>query len=64
MIAAYAAFLLSAVALLGSPGPGIAALVAVGRADGLQGGLRFYGGMQIGLAAAASRIFVAALQPD
>ena len=53
MIAAYAAFLLSAIALLGSPGPGIAALVAVGRADGLQGGLRFYGGMQIGLAAAA-----------
>jgi threonine/homoserine/homoserine lactone efflux protein len=46
-------FTLAALALLGSPGPGIAALVAVGRRDGFLGGLRFYWGMQAGLALAA-----------
>lgn len=46
-------FTLAAVALLGSPGPGIAALVAIGRRDGFVGGLRFYGGLQAGLALAA-----------
>jgi threonine/homoserine/homoserine lactone efflux protein len=47
-------FVLSATALLGSPGPGIAAIVAVGRAWGLRGGLKFYAGLQVGLAAAAA----------
>lgn len=46
-------FLTAAVALLGSPGPGIAALVAVGRARGLVGGLPYFLGLQVGLAAAA-----------
>lgn len=46
-------FILAAVALLGSPGPAIAALLAVGRVDGWTGGLRFYAGLQIGLATAA-----------
>ncbi|GJG85963.1 hypothetical protein tb265_11440 [Gemmatimonadetes bacterium T265] len=46
-----ALFVTTAVVLLGSPGPGIAALVAVGRARGL-GGLRFYLGLQVGLAGA------------
>jgi threonine/homoserine/homoserine lactone efflux protein len=41
----------SAIALLGSPGPGIAALLAVGRVEGW-GALRFYAGLQLGLAAA------------
>jgi threonine/homoserine/homoserine lactone efflux protein len=44
-------FVVSAVALLGSPGPGIAALLAVGRVEGW-GGLRFYAGLQLGLAIA------------
>ena len=44
-------FLASATALLGSPGPGIAALLAVGRVEGW-GGLRFYTGLQLGLAIA------------
>lgn len=44
-------FLASAAALLGSPGPGIAALLAVGRAEGW-GGLPFYAGLQLGLAIA------------
>ena len=44
-------FLASATALLGSPGPGIAALLAVGRAEGW-GALRFYAGLQLGLAVA------------
>jgi threonine/homoserine/homoserine lactone efflux protein len=43
--------LASAIALLGSPGPGIAALLAVGRVEGW-GALRFYAGLQLGLAAA------------
>jgi threonine/homoserine/homoserine lactone efflux protein len=47
-------FLVSAIALLGSPGPGIAALVAVGKSQGLAGGLRFYAGLQAGLALAAA----------
>lgn len=50
---ALGAFLLSATALLGSPGPGITALVAVGRAHGLKQGLRYYAGLQLGLAVAA-----------
>jgi threonine/homoserine/homoserine lactone efflux protein len=44
-------FMASATALLGSPGPGIAALLAVGRVEGW-GGLRFYAGLQLGLAIA------------
>lgn len=47
-------FVVAAVALLGSPGPGIAALVVVGRTRGWGGGLTFFGGMQIGLALAAA----------
>jgi threonine/homoserine/homoserine lactone efflux protein len=47
-------FLVSAIALLGSPGPGIAALILVGRTAGLSGGLRYYAGLQLGLAAAAA----------
>lgn len=46
-------FTLAAVMLLGSPGPGIAALIAVGRNRGMAGGLPFFGGLQIGLALAA-----------
>ena len=49
----FAAFVLAAVALLGSPGPGIAALVAVGREKGVVRGLPFYGSLQLGLAIAA-----------
>jgi threonine/homoserine/homoserine lactone efflux protein len=44
-------FMASAVALLGSPGPGIAALLAIGRVEGW-GGLRYYAGLQLGLAIA------------
>jgi threonine/homoserine/homoserine lactone efflux protein len=47
-------FLISAFALLGSPGPGIAALLAVGRLNGFVGSLRFFAGLQVGLAAAAA----------
>jgi len=43
-------FVVAATALLGSPGPGIAALLAVGRSQGWQGGLRYYAGLQVGLA--------------
>lgn len=46
-------FLLAAIVLLGSPGPAIAALVAIGKEEGLVRGLRFYTGLQIGLAIAA-----------
>jgi len=46
-------FLTAAVGLLGSPGPGIAALIAVGRAHGLVGGLPYFLGLQLGLAIAA-----------
>jgi len=47
-------FLVTATALLGSPGPGIAALVTVGRAEGFTRGLRYYAGLQVGLAVAAA----------
>jgi threonine/homoserine/homoserine lactone efflux protein len=43
-------FVAAATALLGSPGPGIAALLAVGRSQGWARGLRYYGGLQFGLA--------------
>ncbi|WP_244642437.1 LysE family translocator [Phyllobacterium sp. 628] len=46
-------FSLAAIVLLGSPGPGIAALIAVGREKGFAGGLGFYTGLQAGLALAA-----------
>nr|WP_246562599.1 LysE family transporter [Bradyrhizobium liaoningense] len=39
--------------MLGSPGPAIAALLAVGRARGFAGGLRYFLGLQLGLAMAA-----------
>jgi threonine/homoserine/homoserine lactone efflux protein len=51
--AALGIFLTAAVGLLGSPGPAIAALIAVGRARGLVGGLRYFLGLQLGLATAA-----------
>jgi len=47
-------FTLAAIGLLGSPGPAIAALLAVGKAHGVAHGLRFYFGLQIGLATAAA----------
>ena len=47
-------FLISAVALLGSPGPAIAALVAVGRSKGLKQGIRYNMGLQLGLAVVAA----------
>jgi threonine/homoserine/homoserine lactone efflux protein len=47
-------FLMSATALLGSPGPAIAALLVVGRVEGLSRGLRYYAGLQIGLAVASA----------
>jgi threonine/homoserine/homoserine lactone efflux protein len=47
-------FSLAAIVLLGSPGPGIAALLAVGKEKGFSGGLSFYGGLQLGLAIAAA----------
>lgn len=46
-------FLTAAVGLLGSPGPAIAALIAVGRARGFVGGLPYFFGLQLGLATAA-----------
>ncbi|WP_445216259.1 LysE family translocator [Bradyrhizobium sp. Pa8] len=46
-------FLTAAVGLLGSPGPAIAALIAVGRARGFVGGLPYFLGLQAGLAIAA-----------
>jgi len=46
-------FLLVAVTLLGSPGPAIAAILAVGKNKGWTQGLRFYIGLMIGLAIAA-----------
>jgi threonine/homoserine/homoserine lactone efflux protein len=47
-------FWFSALVLLGSPGPGIAALMAIGRSRGFAGGLRFFWGLQVGIAAAAA----------
>ena len=52
-MAALGIFLTAAVGLLGSPGPAIAALIAVGRARGLVGGLPYFLGLQLGLATAA-----------
>jgi threonine/homoserine/homoserine lactone efflux protein len=49
-----ALFVLSAFALLGSPGPGIAALVAIGKSEGMASGLRYFSGLQLGLAIAAA----------
>ena len=46
-------FLLSAFALLGTPGPGIAALLVIGKSHGFLGSLRFFAGLQAGLAIAA-----------
>ena len=46
-------FLIASVALLGSPGPAIAALLAVGRTEGWSRGLLYFGGLQVGLALAA-----------
>jgi threonine/homoserine/homoserine lactone efflux protein len=46
-------FVVASAALLGSPGPGIAALMAVGRTRGVAGGLTFFLAMQLGLAIAA-----------
>ncbi|WP_309092001.1 LysE family transporter [Phenylobacterium sp.] len=47
------AFTLAAVALLGSPGPAIAALLAIGRAQGFRASLPFFLALQLGLAIAA-----------
>lgn len=47
-------FVMAALALLCSPGPAIAALLAIGRLHGMVTGLRFYLGLQIGLAVAAA----------
>jgi threonine/homoserine/homoserine lactone efflux protein len=46
-------FLTAAIGLLGSPGPAIAALIAVGRVRGFVGGLPYFLGLQFGLAIAA-----------
>lgn len=46
-------FTLAAFALLGSPGPGIVALVAIGRARGFRASLPFFAALQLGLAIAA-----------
>lgn len=51
---AISAFAASAAVLLGTPGPGIAALVAAGRAAGLRGALPFFWGVQTGLAVVAA----------
>ena len=49
-----AAFVAGALALLGSPGPAIAALLALGRRGGMIASMRFYWGLQLGLATAAA----------
>src|SRR5215470_7096564 len=46
-------FLLAATTLLGSPGPGIATLIAAGRTLGLTRALPIFVGMQVGLALSA-----------
>jgi len=51
--AALGIFMTAAIGLLGSPGPAIAALIAIGRARGLVGGLPYFLGLQLGLATAA-----------
>ena len=48
------AFAAAAAALLGSPGPGIAALIVAGRTLGSKGALPFFLAMQAGLALAAA----------
>jgi threonine/homoserine/homoserine lactone efflux protein len=48
------AFVLASAALLGSPGPGIAALIVAGRTRGSTGALPFFLAMQAGLAVAAA----------
>ena len=53
-LSAAGVFTLAAIGLLGSPGPAIAALLAVGKAHGLATGLRFYAGLQVGLAVVAA----------
>src|SRR5277367_4219198 len=53
-IGAMGAFVATATALLGSPGPGIAALLAAGRSRGWSGGLRYFAGLQAGLAVAVA----------
>lgn len=52
--AAAVLFAIAATGLLGSPGPAIAALLAVGRTFGLKDGMRFYLGLQLGLGTAAA----------
>ncbi|QTD54937.1 hypothetical protein [Parasphingorhabdus cellanae] len=47
-------FLTTSIILLGSPGPAIATLVAIGRQYGIASGLRYLLGLQIGLAFAAA----------
>lgn len=47
-------FVVLSVAMLGSPGPGIAALMLAGQSIGLRGSQPFFWGMQTGLAAAAA----------
>jgi threonine/homoserine/homoserine lactone efflux protein len=46
-------FTLAAVALLGSPGPAIVALLAIGRTQGFRGSLPFFAALQAGLFLAA-----------
>ena len=53
-ITALFAFAFAAIGLLGSPGPAIAALLAVGKVSGFRSGLQFYGGLQVGLGTAAA----------
>ena len=47
-------FTLGAIMLLGSPGPAIAALIAIGKERGFVGSLRFFWGLQAGLAFGAA----------
>lgn len=58
-----ALFTLAAIMLLGSPGPAIAALIAIGKDRGFAGSLRYFWGLQLGLGlgAAASALGLASL---
>src|ERR1700685_4848715 len=47
-------FILTATLLLGSPGPGIAALISVGKSRGFAGSLPFFWGLQASLYMAAA----------
>jgi len=47
-------FTLAAIMLLGSPGPAIAALIAIGKDRGFAGSLRYFWGLQIGLGLGAA----------